>query len=291
MQPQKTAFGRPDFYLETVQKLRRRAVLDANDSVLVVCGGTVDRDTLMAAGFREVTISNVDPDCHPSDYAPYRWSQQNAEELGFETGSFDVVIAHSGLHHCRSPHRALLEMYRVAGKKILVFEPRDGLLLRLGVKLGFGQEYELAAVVANKSKAGGVENSALPNYVYRWTEREVEKTINSNAPESRHHFEYFYALRPPHGALRLRKNKLQLTIVKMAEIGARVAKICPFLANNIAFLVSKPTLPRDLQPWLELSSDGIGLNTAALADDYIQPDEVAAARETSPVNRMVTRDR
>ena len=34
--------------------------------------------------------------------------------FGFEDGAFDFVVVHQGLHHCHSPHRGLLEMYRVA---------------------------------------------------------------------------------------------------------------------------------------------------------------------------------
>ena len=54
-------------------------------------------------------------------------------------------------HHCHSPHRGLLEMYRVARRGVLAFEPRDTRLVRLGVRLGFGQEYEIAAVAGKNA--------------------------------------------------------------------------------------------------------------------------------------------
>ncbi len=74
---------------------------------------------------------------------------QDVERLGFTDRAFDFVVVHQGLHHCHSPHRGLLEMYRVARRGVLAFEPRDTRLVRLGVRLGFGQEYEIAAVAEN----------------------------------------------------------------------------------------------------------------------------------------------
>lgn len=246
-----------DFYLSTIERLLLRGTLHHDDTVLVTCGGGVDHQTLMSAGLKRVTISNVDKRLTGSEFAPFEWSFQDAEQLRFPDGSFDFVIAHSGLHHCRSPHRALLEMYRVARKGMLVFEPRDSALLRLGVKLGFGQEYEVAAVIANDSTAGGVENSQIPNYVYRWSKRDVEKAINSFAPETQHSFEYFHALRIPSTALSLQRKPLRLLIARTINLIAPAAAQLHFLANNIAFFVPKPSFPRDLQRWLHIVGDQI----------------------------------
>ena len=245
-----------DFYTDTVRKLLSRGELTLGDSVLVTCGGTVDRDALLSLGFKNATITNVDRQFSPDVFAPYSWDSQNAETLTYADSSFDFVVSHSGLHHCRSPHRALLEMYRVARKGILVFEPRDGLLLRIGVKLGFGQDYELAAVRCNEARCGGVTNSVIPNYVYRWTKREVEKAVQSYAPETKHRFGYFYALRIPKGALSL-KRKFYLRIASILGLFAGLAEVFPFIANNIAFFVAKAQLPRDLQPWLRLRNNSI----------------------------------
>ena len=98
-----------------------------------------------------------------------------------------------GLHHCHSPHRGLLELYRVARQGVLVFEPRDTALVRLGVRLNLGQKYEVAAVSHNGLSAGGVGNSQIPNYIYRWSEREVEKTILSYAPYGQPRFRFLCA--------------------------------------------------------------------------------------------------
>lgn len=258
-----------------------RGVMRADDRVLVTCGGHFDRDTLLGAGFNRVTISNVDRRVTGPEFAPYEWSFQDAERLTFGDSSFDFVVAHSGLHHCRSPHRALIEMYRVASKGVLVFEPRDSRLLRLGVGLGFGQDYELAAVLANGASAGGVENSEIPNYVYRWSRRDFEKTINSYAPETPHHFEYFHALRIPSTALSLQKKRLRLQLARVLESIAPFAASLPFLANNIGMFVAKPQVPRDLHSWLQYDSEQIRFDRrlAVASDDSTNVSGTRGARE------------
>src|SRR5256885_1555796 len=186
-----------DFYLTILKALLKDGILTREMRILVVCGAVPDKDALRREGFANVTISSLDERYDKQEFAPYVWSFQDAEKLSFGDGEFDFCIAHNGLHHCHSPHRALLEMYRVAKKGVLVFEPRDSLLARFGVYLGFGQEYEVAAVVGNGLKFGGVRNTFMPNYVYRWTEREIEKTVRSFRPWGKHRFIYRYAFTAP----------------------------------------------------------------------------------------------
>ena len=107
-------------------------------------------------------------------------AQQDAERLTFADKSFDVVIVHAGLHHCYSPHRALLEMYRVARKVVVAFESRDSLTMRTAVRLGLTLDYETDSLTADGK--GGVAETGIPNFVYRWTERDVIKTIASFDP-------------------------------------------------------------------------------------------------------------
>lgn len=106
-------------------------------------------------------------------------AQQDAENLTYANGSFDVAVVHAGLHHCYSPHRALLEMYRVSRKQAIAFESRDSFLMRTAVRLGLTLDCEIDAIVGDK---GGVAETGVPNFVYRWTEREVEKVIASFDP-------------------------------------------------------------------------------------------------------------
>jgi ubiquinone/menaquinone biosynthesis C-methylase UbiE len=44
---------------------------------------------------------------------------QDAENLSYDDRAFDLVVVHAGLHPCYSPHRALLEMYRVARRCVV----------------------------------------------------------------------------------------------------------------------------------------------------------------------------
>jgi ubiquinone/menaquinone biosynthesis C-methylase UbiE len=161
-----------NFYLDTLRQLVREGVMDTGMSILGVCAGGRDHRTLLEAGFRNATLTNLETRFDVDDPGPHTLAGGDVENLAFPDGSFDFVIAHNGLHHCASPHRGLLEMHRVARRGLLVFEPRDSLLSRLGTRLGLGQEYETAAVALSADGAhGGWRNGPVPNYVYRWTER------------------------------------------------------------------------------------------------------------------------
>jgi SAM-dependent methyltransferase len=250
-----------EFYFDTLQRLLSRGILNQNMRILVLCGGRFDRDVLQRCGFTNVVISNLDSRMEGHEFAPFSWSFQNAESLTFTDNEFDISIVHSGLHHCYSPHRALLEMYRVARMGLLVFEPRDGAFVRLGMKLNLGQEYEVAAVCGNDMTFGGVSNTELPNYVYRWTQNEVRKTIQSFAPLGEHEFMFFHALRVPWSRFRLLRNKLYLAGVAAALPLLKVLSlISPAFCNNFGFLVLKLRVPDNLFPWLTLQNDRVTLN-------------------------------
>ena len=133
---------RISFYAQTLS----RWLPDKDATILVVGGGTNDRNVLRDLGFRSVVISNLDPRTDRVAFAPYAWKLQDAEDLDCADESFDFVIVHAALHHCASPHRALLEMYRVARRALVFFESRDSLLMRFLERLGFTQRYETTAV-------------------------------------------------------------------------------------------------------------------------------------------------
>ena len=197
------------------------------------------------------------------------WSFQDAEQLGFGDNEFDVVVAHSGLHHCGSPHRALLEMYRVAKTAVIVFEPADNFVTRCGVRLGLGQEYELAAVAGNDCRFGGRKNTPIPNYVYRWTRREVEKTVTSYAPLGKHRFLYFHRSRIPWYRSRMKTRRLlDVAFVLLAPLVRGVSYVFPQVSNNFAFVVLKPSLPDDLHPWLTRDNGSIAINKAWIEQRY-----------------------
>jgi len=107
----------------------------------------------------------------------------DAEEMNIASDSFDLVFAHAVLHHCSQPHRALCEMIRVSRRYVLFLEPNDSPLMSLIVKMRFSFPYEIAAVADHDGRSGGVRDSQIPNFIYRWNLAEVCKTVSSYVPE------------------------------------------------------------------------------------------------------------
>ena len=230
---------REGFYRRVVGELLERGLLRRDMSVVVVGGGDLDRSVLADHGFADVTLTNLDP---------AQGDVEDAEALSYADGTFDFGIVSAALHHCRSPHRALLELYRVSRIGVLALEARDSTLMRLANRMGVAEEYELTVVAAEGFRTGGVANSAVPNYVYRWTEREVEKTIRSAAPERRHRFVWFRELELPLSVLEATgKSAWRLARWPLRAL----VTVLPGQANLFAFAVLKD----DLQPWMRTPSE------------------------------------
>jgi SAM-dependent methyltransferase len=243
---------RSGFYRRVLGELLDDGLLRRDMSVLVAAGGAADRDAFHSLGFERVTISNVDEEVAPETLAPYDWAYQDAESLSYEDGAFDVTVVSAGLHHCRSPHRALLELYRVARVAALALESRDSALMRLAVRLGAVDEYELAAVAAHGLRSGGVGNTSTPNYVYRWTEREVEKTVASFAPHARHRIRFFREFELPETLVDADRGARAGLLRLGGPVVSGITRIVPSQANLFAFVIEKPQLPADLQPWMRI---------------------------------------
>jgi ubiquinone/menaquinone biosynthesis C-methylase UbiE len=261
------AAPRSSFYRRVLESLLEDGLLDRGQSVLVVAGGAADRDVLQSLGFEHVTISNLD-ESEDAGLEPYEWRQEDAESLGVPDESFDVGIVSAGLHHCRSPHRALLELYRISRVAVLALESRDSTLMRLGSRAGAVDEYELGAVAAHGLEAGGVANTSTPNYVYRWTEREVEKTIASYAPHARHRIRYFREFELPDVLVTEARGARAAGLRALRPVVRLVTKVVPRQANLFAFAIEKPQLPRDLQPWLRLEDGRPEPDERAISERY-----------------------
>ncbi len=166
----------------------RATGIDLKGNVLVVGGSYEDADVLRKVGFRRMALSNLQDMAHfeqpKMDGVDLTAVNADAEDMQIADGSYDLVIAHEVLHHCRSPHKALLEMLRVSRKHVIIMEPNDSLLMHAFVKLRFSFPYELPAVIDHNFQAGGVRNSCVPNYIYRWNGRDMYKTTASYIPES-----------------------------------------------------------------------------------------------------------
>jgi SAM-dependent methyltransferase len=248
---------RSSFYRRVLEQLLDQGVVRRDMTVLVVAGGPADRDVFRELGFEHVTISNVDEEVAAAELAPYEWSFQDAEALTYADGSFDLTVVSAGLHHCRSPHRALLELYRVARVATLALESRDSALMRVAIKLGAVDEYELAAVAAHDLRSGGVANTSTPNYVYRWSEREVEKTVASFAPHARHRIRFFREFELPEALLEIDRGARAGVLRFARPVVTGITKVLPRQANLFAFVIEKPRLPDDLQPWMRIEDDDL----------------------------------
>jgi SAM-dependent methyltransferase len=260
-----------EFYGRVLRELLDDGSIDRGFRTLVVCGGMLDRDTLLAAGFCDVTISNLDARTQGDAYAPFAWSFQDAESLGFPDASFDLAVVHAGLHHCQSPHRALLEMWRVARRAVLAFESRDSLAMRAACALGLAARYEVEAVADNGYRFGGMRNSSIPNYIYRWTEREVRKTIDCASPHAHHAYRFFYQFRPPTRRLAMHRSRAVRLAGRVLDLGAGLLEpIAARQGNLFAFFVRKPSFPDDLHPWLRLE-DGTVVPDRAWCEARLDP--------------------
>jgi SAM-dependent methyltransferase len=227
------------FYVDVLKRLIAAGDVSISDRVLVTCGGALDGSVMARVGFDDVTVTNLD-DAMANTY-------QDADNLTYDDKSFDVVVVHAGLHHCRSPHRAMLEMYRVARKCIVVFEARNSLMMRAAVRLGLTVDYELEGI-SDDFKVGGLMNGAIPNFIYRWTERDVRNTIASYDPAYQHKIDFFYELRLPLQRFSGTGCPLLKWLGLMIEPLSRAFLwLAPKQCNEFAFSVSRTAL----QPWME----------------------------------------
>lgn len=167
----------------TFARLLRRhldnGVIKHDDSVLVQFAGTFDEMVCKEVGLTNVTLVNIAPDSPSSEIGGSAFDAHNMPQAD---RSYDHVMGHSGLHHCSRPHEALHEMYRIARKTVLFVENQDSALMRAASKAGVVGWYELAAVVADGYDTGGVDGTGVPNFVYRWTRRDLYKTVATFDP-------------------------------------------------------------------------------------------------------------
>ncbi|MGF1449602.1 MAG: class I SAM-dependent methyltransferase [Opitutales bacterium] len=240
----------PTFYRNALPKF----IPDKEASILVVGGHHNDYAVMEACGFTNVTISNLSEFGRKAD-SDYAYDIQDAEALTYEDNSFDYVVTHASLHHCRSPHRGLIEMYRVARKGAIFFESRDSLVMRLVVSFGLSAEYETSAVMRSGFDKGGVSNSPVPNYVYRWTEREVEKTINTFDPCAPHEFVYAYER-----AVTIRRGLRGLLTRVFKLVYVPLTMVFPGQCNLFACMVKKPDVSKHHFPWLNYDQGEFSYN-------------------------------
>lgn len=259
------------FYESTLMGLLHEGILQRSDKIIATCGGMLDMKVLSTLGFEDYTITNLDSG-FTNAAAPLHWQPADAENLPFANDSFDWGVVHAGLHHCESPHRGLLELIRVSRKGVIVFEARDSFTMRLAVSFGFVPRYEIEAV-ALEGGTGGLRNGPIPNFVYRWTEREVRKTVESAYPATVNHIRFFYGLRLPDERMTM-SGLAKRTTAKALGMGVRVlCSLFPAQGNEFGFLVLKEGRSK---PWIAnngLAADyGLGFDP----ERYVRKDTAVA---------------
>jgi hypothetical protein len=264
-------------YERAVRALQADGVVNKTSRVLVACGGDTDALVLRKCSFADVLITNLDDNCSPR-LGDYGWQRCDAESLPFQDTSFDFGVIHNGLHHCRSPHLGLIELMRVA-RNVLVIEARDSVLMRLAVRLGLTSEYEIESVAlyegpnGEKGKGGGVRNTGVPNFIYRWTEREVRKTAESAYPEKVHDIRFFYGLTLPEERMTMAP-PVRRALYRVASVGARAAfELFPRQGNRFAFAVIDTGRRK---PWIVCEQGrpiyDMGYDPGFDADKYVKED-------------------
>ncbi|KRA38563.1 MULTISPECIES: methyltransferase domain-containing protein [unclassified Nocardioides] len=229
----------------------RSGVIHVDDSVLVQFAGTFDEEVCAEVGLTSCTFVNIAPD---SPSSAIEGAAVDAHDMPYPSGSFDHVVGHSGLHHCSRPHEALHEMYRIARKTVLFVENQDSAAMRLATRAGVVSWHELQAVVAGDYVSGGVDGTGVPNFVYRWTRRELAKAVAAYDPAYDVPIEVHteWNLGAERAASRVLQERLGLSDQKARRVFARGQRMLNRVASRQGNIFGA-TIRKDLarvHPWM-----------------------------------------
>jgi SAM-dependent methyltransferase len=268
---------RKDQFMAVFLRHLKSCNIHANETVLVIGGNRQDAELLLNAGFTDVALSNFKSELEGEAYAHLRVKLQllaiDAEQIGLQDGSFDLVFAHEVLHHCRSPHRALCEMLRVARRHVVLLEPNDSFSMQLLTWTRFSFPYEIFSVVYHKYKAGGVRDSCIPNFIYRWSANEIRKTVSSYLAEYKsvlHAYPYWDFDVGEEGLLVRKETRIHtITSIIGATTLLALLRALEIALNRIPFLRRQGNKfyccvekTGQLKPWLTERNDKITFNPA-----------------------------
>ena len=188
--------------------------INKNENFLLISGSSHEIQILRNLGYTNFTITYHDKQ-EEKNLQNYGFEinknlfRSDVRNLKFENQSFKYVITNATLHHVDQPHKAITEMYRVAKKGVLIIESNDSLTMQIACKLKFAEEFEISSIDL-KNNSGGLLDAGIPNYVYRWTEREIIKTIKSYDPSNITYVKFNYA----NDLTSFKSNKIHIKILK-----------------------------------------------------------------------------
>ena len=172
-------------------------IINKNENFLLISGSLYEIQILRNLGYTNFTISYHNEQ-EVKNLQSYGFElnknlfKADVRNLQFENKSFEYVITNATLHHVDQPHKAITEMYRVARKGVIIIESNDSLTMQIACKLKFAEEFEVSSIDL-KNNSGGLLDTGIPNYVYRWNEREIIKTIKSYDPSNIVNVKFNYA--------------------------------------------------------------------------------------------------
>lgn len=226
------------FYLKSIKEF-----IPKYEASILVCGaGRSDKIVFETLQYYKVTMSGMD--LRPGITGKFMQLQENAEELSFNDNAFDYCVMHASIHHTRLPHKVLTELYRVSRKGFLVIEGRDSLVIKIAQFIGLVEECE----VKGNFPGSGVNGTDIPNYIFRWTEREVTKTIKCFDPCFEHKIEFRYGTYYPDGKGKSAWKRMLINLFYPWYMV--VMWLFPRQQNRFAFFVNKAVHEKELQPWL-----------------------------------------
>jgi len=170
-----------EFYQNQILKF-----LNKDKSILVLGASSYEAYLFHKSQFKKITLSNINlaqlKGAEKYNFKKIKIDFRNLYKI--KNNSYDYVVVHTSIHHTSKPHNILLEMYRIAKLGVLIVESNDSFIMRLAVKLNFSEDFEKSAL-NYKTYVRGVDGSHVPNYVYRWTEREIKKLFYSYQPDKK----------------------------------------------------------------------------------------------------------
>jgi ubiquinone/menaquinone biosynthesis C-methylase UbiE len=170
-----------EFYQNQVIKF-----LNKNKAILVLGASSEEANLFYKLHYKKIILSNIDL-AQLKGTEKYKFKKIKIDFRNLfkiKNNSYDFVVVHASIHHTSRPHNIILEMYRIAKYGVLIIESNDSFIMRLSVQLNFSEDFEVSALNEN-TFVGGVDGSNIPNYVYRWTEREIKKLFYSYQPDKK----------------------------------------------------------------------------------------------------------